>query len=195
MILSNVEIHKAIDAGDIIITPDPTPRLPSLQNPKSPYDTTAVNLRLSNALSVCKDNPAAFDLRKSGIPQYLKDNYIQKTIDPDGGYTLQPNQLALGNTMETIELPINLGHKVYAARVEGRSSNARCGLLVHFTAPTIHAGFKGTITLEIINLGKMGIVLYPELEICQLIFEVVEGIPVRHDSQFQNQTTPAGTRK
>jgi dCTP deaminase len=79
-----------------------------------------------------------------------------------------------------------------AARIEGKSSYARCGLLVHFTAPTIHAGFKGTITLEIMNLGPYAISLRPQMPICQLIIEEVRGVPFRSDSQFQGQSQPAG---
>jgi dCTP deaminase len=79
-----------------------------------------------------------------------------------------------------------------AARVEGKSSLARCGLLVHFTAPTIHAGFEGTITLEMINLGAYPILLYPGMEISQLIVEQVVGTPRAAASQFQSQSTPVG---
>jgi dCTP deaminase len=54
----------------------------------------------------------------------------------------------------------------YAARVEGRSSHARRGILVHFTAPTIHSGFKGPIALEIKNLRATAIDLTPNVYIC-----------------------------
>ena len=69
---------------------------------------------------------------------------------------------------------------------------ARCGLLVHFTAPTIHAGFKGTITLEMINPGPYSIVLHQLMPICQLIVEEVRGVPFRNHSQFQNQSRAVG---
>lgn len=92
-----------------------------------------------------------------------------------------------------MELPIVPGRPALAARVEGRSSFARCGLLVHFTAPTIHAGFRGRITLEIINLGPIPILLYPGTYICQLIVEEVVGIPLKKESQFQGQTRPGGS--
>jgi dCTP deaminase len=197
MILSNVEIHRALDEGDIVINPDPQPRFPSLQNPKSPYDTTAVNLRLSPVLSVCDGDapPFAFDLRKKGLADLLNRYYRQHTMDADGGYALKPNLFVLGNTIENVELPIRPDRPVYAARVEGRSSFARCGLLIHFTAPTIHAGFSGTITFEIMNFGRSDILLFPNLEIGQLIFERVDGAPQRNNSQFHGQKTPAGTAK
>jgi len=79
-----------------------------------------------------------------------------------------------------------------AARIEGRSSLARFGLIVHCTAPTIHAEFSGNITLEITNLGSYPIMLRPGMRICQLIVETVEGVPVEAKSQFHGQQEPAG---
>lgn len=65
-------------------------------------------------------------------------------------------------------------------------------MLVHFTAPTIHAGFEGTITLEIINLGPYDILLEADTYICQLIIEEVKGTPILTPSQFRGQNTPIG---
>lgn len=65
-----------------------------------------------------------------------------------------------------------------AARVEGRSSLARLGLMVHLTAPTIHPGFSGRITLEMINHGPFYLRLVPgTTRVCQLIFERLEDAP------------------
>jgi dCTP deaminase len=186
MILSNIEIHKAIDEGRLIITPDPQPR--NCEETGCPYDTTAVDLRLSKFLSVPKKGPFVFDLRKGGIAPFLARNSAHFEI-PAAGHVLEPNTFVLGNTIETIKLPIEGG---LAARIEGKSSFARCGLLVHFTAPTVHAGFDGTLTLEMINLGVAGIALWEGMSICQLILESVIGAPQPHDSQFQGQDTPAG---
>lgn len=195
MILSNVEIHRALDAGDIVLDPEPLPRFASLSNPDAPYDTTAVNIRLGPTLSVCKEkHPIAFDLRSRGLPKLLGQIYQQVTMDNDGGYALKPCRFLLGNTVETLTLPIREGRPVLAARVEGRSSFARCGLLIHFTAPTIHAGFTGTITFEIMNLGLHDIILHPGIEIGQLIFERVEGMPKRNDSQFHGQNKATGEK-
>lgn len=192
MVLSNSEILKAIKDGWIAI--EPPPRIPTMHNPDSPLNTSALDLRLGNTISFPKPaRPFAFDLRGGGIAHFLKDNYETRTIDPDGGFTLKPGKFALANTMEKISLNINPGGINYAARVEGRSSFARCGLLVHFTAPTIHAGFKGTITLELMNLGENPIIFFPGIYICQLIFEKVEGEIYYSPSQFQGQVTPEGT--
>jgi dCTP deaminase len=195
MVLSNVEIHRAIDAGDIEIAPEPSPRFSSMISPESPYGTTAVNLRLSPHLSVCKQTqPFTFDLRKSGLVSLLNKVYEPLEMDEQGGYSLKPQRFVLGSTIEFVKLNMRPKHPVYAARVEGRSSFARCGLLVHFTAPTIHAGFNGTITFEIMNFGLHDITLYPGLEIGQLIFERVAGFPKRNDSQYQGQRAPTGEK-
>jgi dCTP deaminase len=63
---------------------------------------------------------------------------------------------------------------------------------VHFTAPTVHAGYDGTLTLEIINLGKNDFLLRLGMRICQLVFELVSGRIAPTDTQFTGQRSPAG---
>jgi dCTP deaminase len=135
-----------------------------------------------------------YGLRPAKRPRFLSEIYEPRTIDEDGGYTLQPDKFILGQTLERVTLPIRRGRPCYAARIEGRSSFARIGLLVHFTAPTIHAGFHGNIALEMINLAAYPITLYPGMEICQLIVEPLDSSPFENPSQFQNQTAPTGSR-
>src|SRR5258706_15609879 len=195
MILSNLAIQAAIDEGDILIDPEPSPRRPAGPNDPCPYDTCSVNLRLDSQLSVpAKGKPMTFDLRSGGVSKFLSDIYVRHTIDEDGGYTLQPNRFILGQTLEQITLPIRPDRPCYAARIEGRSSFARIGLLVHFTAPTIHAGFEGTITLEMINLAVYPISLFPGMEVCQLIVEEVYPTPFASPSVFHAQSPPTGSR-
>lgn len=194
MILSNLDIQAAIDQGNLRIHPEPLPRQPTLDKPDCPYGTTSVDLSLSDELQIpLIDKPFTFDLRRGGIAPFLAENTRRVTIDPDGGFALNPKQFILGRTVENVALPIVDG-PCLAARVEGKSSFARCGLIVHFTAPTIHAGFEGTITLEMINLGAYPIMLYPRLRICQLIIEAVSGKPFTRPSQFHGQSHPAGTK-
>lgn len=190
MILSNVELQTALDQGRLRITPPPRPRHPT--QPGCPYNTTSIDLRLGSRLAIPRGGPFTYDLRRGGIAAFLAENSEHKDIDPQGGVVLEPNQFTLGQTLEEVELPLDQGEPILAARIQGRSSFARCGLLVHFTAPTVHAGFKGTLTLEMRNLGPVGIVLWPEMPICQLIVEQVLGIPEEAPSQFQGQATPPG---
>jgi dCTP deaminase len=196
VILSNVEIHAALDAKRLIIDPEPTPRFPSLQQPDCPYQTTAVDLQLSAELQLPSGKkPFSFDLRQPGLAQFLAETFKTIKIDPHGAFTLQPGQFVLGRTIERVSLPIVGKEGNLAARVEGRSSFARCGLVIHFTAPTIHSGFDGTITLELMNSGPNSIVLSEGMKICQLIIEEVRGQPIPNTSQFQGQSTPSGIRK
>lgn len=134
------------------------------------------------------------DLRRGNFADLFAANSERRTITDEQPFALHPNKFILAKTLEKIELPIREDGPTLAARVEGRSSYARCGILVHFTAPTIHAGFRGTITLEIINLGQIPVLLAPGMPICQLILEQVDGLPFSNDSQFQDQRAAGGGR-
>ncbi|MBY0456103.1 MAG: hypothetical protein K2V38_02065, partial [Gemmataceae bacterium] len=180
--------------------PEPSPRYLSVGH-DSPYDTHSVDVRLGKHLSFPKPGPYTFDLHQPGKPKaefakFLASNSERVEI-PAAGYALRPNQFVLGQTIETVSLPIDVEanrvlKRCLAARFEGKSSRARTGLLVHFTAPTVHPGFSGSITLEIINLGPVDFLLREGMPIGQLIFEEVDGLPLHKDSQFQNQSRPEG---
>ena len=193
MILSNVSIHKAIDNGWLTIEPEPSPRTPSNGDPECPYNTSAVDLRLGREIAWFRDDMAfSIDLKQGDFRRLFAQNSVKRKLDDDQPFQLRPQRLVLGKTLEKVTLPIIDDGTCLAARVEGKSSYSRCGLLVHFTAPTIHSGFSGTITLELINLGTIPILLHPEIPICQLIIEQVDGVPIRRDSQFQGQSTVHG---
>jgi len=162
--------------------------------PNCPYDTTGVDLTLDRQLTIpTPDLPIAFDLRQGILAAFLESNSRKVEIDATGGFNLRPQQFVLGQTREVIKLPIIEGRRKLAAQIQGRSSFARCGLLVHFTAPTVHAGYEGTLTLEMINLGVYPIVLYPDVSICQLILHEVIGAVASNPSQFHGQVHPSGT--
>jgi dCTP deaminase len=150
-------------------------------------------LRLGDEVSWMNEGLAVnIDLRRGRFARLFGPNSRSRRITEDQPFALVPGKFILANTLEQVSLPIIDNTPCLAARVEGRSSFARCGLLVHFTAPTIHAGYSGRITLEIINLGAVPILLFPEMYICQLIVEEVHGFPRQNDSQFQGQTRPGG---
>lgn len=193
MILSNADIHRALDQAWLRIIPEPSPRRLGDGPGKCPYQTSAVDLRLGHEIAYFREDiPAQIDLRRGDFNTLFGPNSHTHQLSEQQPYVLRPQKLVLGRTLERVELPLLENGVCLAARVEGKSSYARCGLLVHFTAPTVHAGFAGTITLELINLGSLPIALYPEMPICQLIVEQVSGIPFRNDSQFQNQVRPGG---
>ena len=194
MILSNTEIHKAIDEGRIIIDPEPLPRLPGVEGRHCPYDTHSVDVTLGDSIRVPLDGAITINLaRPANVTETIKRNSVLHTITPEKPFILEPGQFVLANIREYIELPLQGDrNRSLSARIEGKSSRARFGLLVHFTAPTVHPNYQGNLALEMINLGRWPLQLSPGMAIAQVIFEEVRGIPVQNDSQFQGQTDPAG---
>lgn len=181
MILTDREIRLALQQKQIVIDPPPDERA---------FSSTAVDLTLDEHVTEFKDGAG-------GIEQVIdpshSDFQSEKTLSlisekitiASGGYLLSPNQLVLGWTREYVDL---LWHSRVAGRVEGKSSLARLGLAVHVTAPTIHAGFKGRIRLEMVNHGKLPIRLRAGMRICQLIFEQTLGTPEKgYQGQFSGQ--------
>jgi dCTP deaminase len=145
-------------------------------------------------ISIPQSGKYAFDpTRQEDLAEFLSKISKKNTLTPDSSFVLEQNKFVLGNTAENIHLPIPTGgNNCLAARIEGKSSMARLGLLVHFTAPTVHPGFEGTLTLKMINLGPVGIILRPGMPIAQLIVEEVRGLPFSNPSQFQGQSQPEG---
>jgi dCTP deaminase len=175
-----------------LITIDPEP------DEDIAYQSTAVDLRLDPIISIFRKLPPTAGVRQitqidPGDPQFNTDTVIRaltdnQEIDAVAGYPLHPEVLILGWTKEYVDLK----QSRLAARVEGKSSLARLGLSIHLTAPTIHAGFQGTIRLEIINHGHHPIILRKDMRICQLIFEQTFGTPEKdYEGQFAGQRPTA----
>ncbi len=199
MILSNLELHRALDCGRLIITPEPRPRTTDPTDPTQYclYDTHSVDLTLGSDLVIPLSGTYAFDLIQSeSLSPFLTRNSRRIRLEEGTSYILERHTFILAQTHERVGLPIEHADNTeccLAARIEGKSSRARVGLLVHFTAPTVHPGFEGTLTLEMINLGPTSIVLRPGMPIAQLIIEEVKGVSRPNPSQFQGQTTPEGS--
>ena len=189
MILSNIDILQAIAAGDIIVEP-----LAQLDPGKAPFNTTTVDLRLAPKITVPHVLPISQRLDRSYDPDFISRNSDEYSASESQPFVLRPNQFVLANTIERVCLPMRPGRPVYAARVEGKSSRSRLGMLVHLSAPTVHSGFVGPITLEVVNLGPNSIQLVPDVYICQLVFECVSGTPENAPNQFSGQTNPSGSR-
>lgn len=193
MILSDQGIKSALKDKQIEI--DPTPG-------DDQYTTSAVDLVLGDQFQAWNDEILGVQGTRHELN--LEEHRYQLTsraylrnleLEKDGSFIFPPFRALpshiLAKTRERIHL--RPGAKL-AARVEGRSSLARLGVIVHLTAPTIHAGFNGTITLEMINHGPFYLRMSPgKTRICQLIFERLETEPVGQIStQFQGQKTPSG---
>ncbi|MDB5071321.1 MAG: dCTP deaminase [Candidatus Eremiobacteraeota bacterium] len=188
MILSNVKIVEAIENRHLSIDP-----LPHLTPGKSPFNTSAIDLTLGDEILVPREGAnITFALNEKFSSDFVERNWRTVKITDDHPFKLKPNILVLGRTAERVEFPVNPKGPNYCARVEGRSSLARLGLVVHLTAPTIHADFEGTITLEMVNFGAYAMELTPGINICQLIIETVDGIPEFVVNQFRGQSAPQG---
>ena len=188
MILSNLEVLKALEDGRLVI--DPRPDIQS-------FDTHTVDLTLDTYLSVPESGSFIVDFSSKGSVAELIQAHCEKfELTDKQPFPLEPQTFVLGQTREKVGLPLPKdGDMCLAARIEGKSSRARFGLLVHFTAPTVHPDFSGKLTLEIINLGPAKINLYPGMKIAQLIVEEVRGIPDPNPSQFQDQNRPSGVQE
>jgi dCTP deaminase len=183
LILTDREIQAAIECKQIII--DPTPEVDA-------YSSTSVDLTLSNSLRVWKPEKikGVEHIISPSTEGYKYADFVKAYSDlrelGADGYTITPQEFILGWTKESIDLP---SFARLAARVEGKSSLARLGIGIHITAPTIHAGFKGPIQLEICNHGPLRVKLVPGMPVCQLIFEQTLGTPDKgYTGQFFGQT-------
>lgn len=190
-VLSNLQIVDSLKSGNLVIEPEPSIN-PDVDG--SPYDTCSVQLHIDNEIWVPKkDLRLSFDLSYPGELSNTLDSVCTKNSIPATGYVLEPGSFILAKTKEKVGFPLHSAQKPLAGRIEGRSSFARTGLLVHFTAPTLHAGWTGHITLELLNHGPLSLTLRPGLAICQLIVETVKGYVIPNTGQqFNNQATPSG---
>jgi dCTP deaminase len=179
VIFTDREIQIALSESQISIKPEPE---------LDAYSSTSVDLRLADRLTVFKETlntegvETIIDPRKGFAAEKTIRLISDEMIIGDDGYPLNPKTLVLGWTLEEVCLPIQ---SRIAARVEGKSSLARLGLLVHLTAPTIHSGFDNLIRLELFNLGVVPIRLRKGMRICQLVFELTMGVPQKGFSAIQ----------
>jgi dCTP deaminase len=135
-----------------------------------PFDETmvqpaSIDLRLGSSFRVFHNHRiGAIDL--ADPPKNLTEH-----VEIDGGesFVIHPGEFVLGRTQEYVELPDDV-----VARIEGKSSLGRLGLIVHATAGFVDPGFKGTLTLEITNLTRVPIILWPGKPIAQLSFMALD---------------------
>lgn len=156
MILSDRDIKEYLKNGRISIEP--------ILEPDVQIQPSSVDLRLGNTFRIFKHSEKAF------IDPLDKDSGESitelKHVEDKKAFIVQPNDFILGTTYEYVKVPDDL-----VARLEGRSSMGRLGIIIHSTAGFIDPGFEGRITLEIGNMGKMPIALYSKMRICQIVFE------------------------
>ncbi len=180
-VLSDGTIISLVEAGRIVMDPWD----PALVQPAS------VDLRLGDSFRVFHNHRAtAIDLREP--PTNLTE---EVRVGPDEPFVIHPGEFCLGRTREWVELPDDI-----VARIEGKSSLGRLGLIVHATAGFCDPGWKGTLTLELNNLTRVPIRLYAGLPIAQLSFMTLDA-PARRPygspelgSHYQGQIAATESR-
>jgi len=151
-VLSDKDILKALKEKRIVIKPFNKKNLGS----------ASIDLTLSNSFLVFKHSELKFvDPRKKLHPSLTEIIKVGKKP-----FIVHPNEFVLASTAEYIKLSDEL-----TARLDGKSSLGRLGLIIHSTAGSIDPGFEGTLTLEITNISKLPILLFPKMKICRLTFE------------------------
>lgn len=163
MRLSDADIEQRIERGSIAIEPAPTPE--SIAG-------ISVDLRLDHRFRVFSNNSVTH-LDLSGDRTQLErdiDRTMSKEIEiaPDDALYIHPGELILGVTLESVTIPDDL-----VGWLDGRSSLARLGLMVHVTAGRIDPGWHGQIVLEFYNNGKLPLALRPGMVICAMSFETL----------------------
>jgi len=150
-VLSDGTIRRLVAEGRVRIDPWD----PGLVQPAS------VDLRLGGSFRVFHNHRVpVIDL--AAPPTNLTEHV---EVEDGGSFVIHPGEFVLGRTQEWVELPDDI-----VARIEGKSSLGRLGLIVHATAGFVDPGWKGTLTLEITNLTRVPIVLWPGKPIAQLSF-------------------------
>lgn len=151
MILSDHTLREEIAAGRIVVDPyDDTMVQPS-----------SIDVRLDRYFRVFLNHTMpVIDVKKD-----LEELTRLVEIEDDQPFVLHPSEFVLGSTFERVAVPDDM-----VARIEGKSSLGRLGLLIHSTAGFIDAGFDGHITLELSNVANLPITLYPGMKIGQISF-------------------------
>lgn len=151
MLLSDRDINAELASGRIALTPSEA----SMVQPSS------VDVRLDRYFRLFDNHKYAVIDPAEEQPELTR--LIE--VDPAEGFILHPGEFVLGSTFEKVGLPDDI-----AARLEGKSSLGRLGLLTHSTAGFIDPGFEGHVTLELSNVATLPIRLWPGMKIGQLCF-------------------------
>ncbi len=181
MLLSDRDIHLAVDNDRIALDPwDPAMVQPS-----------SIDVRLDKFFRVFENH------RYPSIDPSVEQPELTRMIevDPDEPFVLHPGEFVLGSTFEQVTLDPSI-----AARLEGKSSLGRLGLLTHSTAGFIDPGFSGHVTLELSNMATLPVKLWPGMKIGQLCFFQLTS-PAEHPygsaqygSRYQGQRGPTPSR-
>jgi dCTP deaminase len=181
MVLSDRTIREEVEAGRIVFDPYD----PDLVQPSS------VDMRVDRKFRVFHNARYPFiDVR-----QPMEELTELVEVSDEEPFILHPGEFVLGQTLERVRLPDDV-----VARLEGKSSLGRLGLLIHSTAGFVDAGFEGNLTLELSNVANLPITIYYGMPIGQISFMRMDG-PVespygsdKTGSKYQGQAEPTPSR-
>jgi len=189
MRLCDKDIEKCLKDEKIVITPSPD---------ESMISGVSVDIRLGNEFRVFKEHNAPYiDLSgpREEMQKAMNNVMSEEIVIEDGdAFFLHPGELALAVTYESVTLPADI-----VGWLDGRSSLARLGLMVHVTAHRIDPGWSGQIVLEFYNSGKLPLALRPKMKIAALNFETMSGEALRpynkrNDAKYKGQVGAVASR-
>ena len=181
MILSDRSIREELAAGRIVVDPLGDDAI----------QPSSVDLHCDSLFRVFRNDTTPY------IDPKLSQEDLTELVEvkEDGAFILHPGEFVLGSTLERVALPDDL-----VARLEGKSSLGRLGLLIHSTAGFVDAGWNGHLTLELSNVATLPIALYPGMKIGQISFLRMT-TPADHPygsgatgSKYQGQRGPTPSR-
>lgn len=184
MVLSDTDLKARLARGDLSIVPAP--------DPETQIQPASIDLRLGYDFRTFNYTRQA--LIDPMEPETFAELTSMTHLERGERFIVHPGEFVLGTTLEQVRVPDDL-----VARLEGRSSIGRLGIVIHSTAGYIDPGFEGAITLEISNLGRIAVALYPQMRICQISFEqmstpVSQGYGARRLAKYQGQAFPTVSR-
>ncbi|MDP7579035.1 MAG: dCTP deaminase [SAR202 cluster bacterium] len=181
MVLSDRTIKEELAKGRIVVDPLGDDCI----------QPASVDVHLDKQILVFANSRRPFiDIR-----QDMSDLTEMVEVENDRPFMLHPGEFVLGSTLERIELPEDL-----VARLEGKSSLGRLGLLIHSTAGYVDPGWKGHLTLELSNVSNLPITLYHRMKIGQISYlRLTTPADNLYGSQalgskYQGQTSPTASR-
>lgn len=177
MPISGVEIKSLMKSGKLAINP--------ILDEEEQIQTAKVDLRLDNVFYRIKSEQSTHRDTLYNVYDHLDEITIpfsdvtnrpgpesldEELANVENGFVLHPDEFALAQTLEYVDLPNNL-----RGLLTGRSSMGREGVIVHSTASVIDPGYTGDITFELSTIGNLPVILYPRQRIASIEFERVEG--------------------
>ncbi len=181
MVLSDRTIKQMLEEGRIVVDP----------LGENCIQPASIDVHLDRQILVFRNSRRPYiDVRED-----MSDLTEMVTIDDDRAFMLHPGEFVLGSTLEHIELPDDL-----VARLEGKSSLGRVGLLIHSTAGYVDPGWKGHLTLELSNVANLPITLYQGMKIGQISYAQLSTAADRPygtpglGSKYQGQLQPTASK-